>query len=212
MSHRLAVLLLGLALVSCASAEGGRFVEGQHYFPIRPPQPTASGERVEVVEVFSYLCIHCANLEPEVRKWKGRLPAHVAFSHMPAIFNDQLAMYGRAFYAAEALGILEASHQALFDAIHRDRRQFRSLEELAAFYAQFGVSEQQFLDAARSFAVETKLRRAREMAMRYGIDGTPSFVVHGKWRVTVGSAGSVEAFFELVDELIAREARPKATG
>jgi thiol:disulfide interchange protein DsbA len=210
MRHRLPILLLGLLLAACAGAENSRFVEGQHYFPIRPAQPTASGDKVEVVEVFSYLCIHCANLEPEVRKWKERLPGHAAFSHMPAIFNDLLAMYGRAFYAAEALGILEASHQPLFDAIHRDRRQFRSLEELAGFYAQFGVSEQQFLDAARSFAVETKLRRAREMGMRYGIDGTPSFVVNGKWRVTVGSAGSVEAFFELIDELIAREAGNKA--
>lgn len=210
MSHRFPALVLGLLLAGCVGAESGRFVEGQHYFPIRPPQPTASGEKVEVVELFSYLCIHCANLEPAVKDWKQRLPAHAAFSHMPAIFNDTLAMYGRAFYAAEALGILEASHQPLFDAIHRERRQFRSLEELAGFYAQFGVTEQQFLDAARSFAVETKLRRAREMGMRYGIDGTPTFVVNGKWRVTVGSAGSVEAFFELIDELIAREAGEKA--
>ncbi|GIX32402.1 MAG: thiol:disulfide interchange protein DsbA [Lysobacterales bacterium] len=209
MSRRLPVLVLGLLLSACAGAENARFVEGQHYFRINPPQPTASGNKVEVVELFSYLCIHCANLEPAVKDWKQRLPEHAAFSHMPAIFNDTLAMYGRAFYAAEALGILEASHQALFDALHRERRQFRSLEELAAFYAQFGVSEQQFLDAARSFAVETKLRRAREMGIRYGIDGTPTFVVNGKWRVTVGSAGGVEAFFELIDELIAREAKEK---
>lgn len=211
MIQRALLVLAGLLLASACSAQtGSRFSEGQHYFLITPAQPTASGNRIEVVELFSYLCVHCANLEPRLRDWKANMPAEAQFSHMPAIFNNDLAALARAFYAAEVLGILDASHPALFRAIHIDRKPLRGMEDLARFYSDFGVTEAQFLDAAKSFAVETKVNRARQMGMRYQIDGTPTVVIAGKYRATITSAGGVDELFELIEELVAREAAAKA--
>lgn len=213
MTQRLLLTLAGLLFATACSAQtDSRFVEGQHYFPINPAQPTASGNRVEVVELFSYLCVHCASLEPKLREWKSRMPAEAQFSHMPAIFNNDLATLARAFYAAEVLGILDQSHPALFNAIHVERKPIRGLQDLARFHSQFGVTEQQFLDAAQSFAVETKVNRARQMGMRYQIDGTPTVVVAGKYRATVASAGGFDQLFELIEHLVAREAAARAAG
>ena len=75
-------------------------------------------------------------------------------------------------YAGEVLGIVEKAHQDLFDGIHV-RRDVRNLEDISKIFAKYGKTEQQFLDATKSFAVEMKLNRAKQMVPRFQIDGTP---------------------------------------
>lgn len=200
-----------LALVSVtACAQGGveTYQAGTHYFPIDPPQPTSSGDKVEVVEVFSYACIHCAHFEPHVQAWKQKMPAAVSFSYLPAVFNASWETMARAYYAAEVLGVADKAHQDLFDGIHV-RRDVRNLEDIAKIYAKHGKTEQQFLDATKSFAVEMKINRAKQMVPRYGVDGTPTVVVAGKYRVTGGSAGGMDKIFDVVNFLVAKEAAAK---
>ena len=55
---------------------------------IRPAQPTRSSDKVEVLEVFFYGCIHCYNLEPFVKQWLENMPEDVEFYRMPVIFRD----------------------------------------------------------------------------------------------------------------------------
>lgn len=200
-----------LALVSVtACAQGGveAYQAGTHYFPIDPPQPTSSGDKVEVVEVFSYACIHCAHFEPHVQAWKQKMPAAASFSYLPAVFNASWETMARAYYAAEVLGVADRAHQDLFDGIHV-RRDVRNLEDIAKIYAKHGKTEQQFLDATKSFAVEMKINRAKQMVPRYGVDGTPTVIVAGKYRVTGGSAGGMEKIFDVVNFLVAKEAAAK---
>jgi thiol:disulfide interchange protein DsbA len=200
-----------LALVSmsaCAQAGAEPYQSGTHYFPIDPPQPTSAGDKVEVVEIFSYACIHCAHFEPHVQAWKSKMPANAAFSYLPAIFNPSWETMARAYYAGEVLGIADKAHQDLFDGIHV-RRDVRNLEDIAKIYAKHGKTEQQFLDATKSFAVEMKVNRAKQMVPRYGVDGTPTVVVAGKYRVTGGSAGGLDKVFDVVNFLVAKEAAAK---
>ena len=103
---------------------------------------------------------------------------------MPAVFKPSWEPFARAYYTAESLGVLDKTHQALFDALHRDHLPMRTIDDLATFYAQHGVDKAKFLAASNSFEVESKLARARDIVMADGVDGTPSIVVNGKYRVT----------------------------
>lgn len=219
MLKHLGLLLAGLLLVSAgAKAEtaaqpaAAEWVAGKNYFVIDPPQPTASGDKVEVLEVFSYACSHCAHFQPYAEQLKESLPRYASFGYMPAIFNAQWEPFARAYYTAQSLGVLDKTHQALFDALHRDHVPLRSIDDLAGFYAQHGVERAKFLAASGSFEVESKLSRARELVRKFGVDGTPSVVVAGKYRVTAQSAGGYPKLIELVDYLAAMEhgAAPKA--
>ena len=206
LTRLLATAAFALASVSAFAQAGVEpFQAGVHYFPVDPPQPTSSGDKVEVVEVFSYACIHCAHFEPHVQAWKQKKPAAAAFSYLPAVFNASWETMARAYYAGEVLGIAEKAHQDLFDGIHV-RRDVRNLEDIAKIYAKYGKTEQQFLDATKSFAVEMKINRAKQMVPRYGVDGTPTVIVAGKYRVTGGSAGGMEKIFDVVNFLVAKEA------
>jgi thiol:disulfide interchange protein DsbA len=206
LTRLLAAAAFALVSVS-ACAQGGveQYQAGTHYFPIDPPQPTSSGDKVEVVEVFSYACIHCAHFEPHVKAWKEKMPAEASFSYLPAVFNASWETMARAYYAGEVLGVADKAHQDLFDGIHV-RRDVRNLEDIAKIYAKYGKTEQQFLDATKSFAVEMKINRAKQMVPRYGVDGTPTVVVAGKYRVTGGSAGGMDKMFDVVNFLVAKEA------
>ena len=93
----LAAAAFALVSVSaCAQVGVEPYQAGTHYFPIDPPQPTSSGDKVEVVEVFSYACIHCAHFEPQVQAWKQKMPAAASFSYLPAIFNSSWEIFARA--------------------------------------------------------------------------------------------------------------------
>ena len=205
------VLLAALAALAAPAALAQGLLEkyqaGTHYYPIQPAQAvTAPKGKVEVLEVFSYACIHCAHFQAKVDAWKKTMPANASFALLPAAWNPTWEMVARAYYASEALGILDKTHDAFFNAIFIDKVPFASLQDVANWYTKFGVTEQAFLDAANSFTTNTKIQRGKQMVPRYGVDGTPSIVVAGKYRVTGESAGGYDNVFDVVNFLVAKEA------
>lgn len=208
----LASLLFAATAVAADPAAPGKtdWVAGTNYFLIDPPQPTASGDKVEVLEIFSYACPHCAHFQPYAEQLKASLPAQAQFDYMPAIFSPQWEPFARAYYTAKSLGVLAQTHQALFDALHRDHIPMGTIDELANFYAQHGVAKAKFLSESASFEVESKLARARDIVKNDGIDGTPSIVVDGKYRVTAASAGGYPQLIELVDWLVNKQVAERA--
>lgn len=216
MLKHVGILLAGLFATSMAFAAdnaetpAAAHEAGKNYFVIDPPQSTATGDKVEVLEVFSYACPHCAHFQPYAEQIKQSLPAGAVFNYMPAVFNPTWEPYARAYYTAESLGILDLTHQPMFDALHRDHLPMRTIEDLATFYTQHGVDKAKFLAASSSFEVESKLTRSRELVKAFGVDGTPSIVVNGKYRMTGQSAGGYPQLVELVNFLVKQELDAKS--
>jgi thiol:disulfide interchange protein DsbA len=169
-------------------------------------QPTAG--KIEVAEVFGYTCPHCAHFEPEFQAWKQRQPADVSVIQVPAAFGGYWLPYARAFFTAEALGVLPQSHDAMFNAIHVQRtlpvNPNVTAEQIAPFYAQYGVDAKRFADTFNSFGVDAKINRAKQFAVKAKIEGTPSLVVNGKYTVSVDQQGFGK-MLDTVDWLVARE-------
>jgi len=160
-------------------------VVGQDYFLIEPAQPVTTGNKIEVLEIFSYACPHCAHFQPYAEELKSKLPANAQFGLLPAVFQPMWEPFARGFYAAKSLGLIEKTHQALFDALHRDHQPLHTLEDLAnLFYAKYGADSGTFLSTATSFVVEGELERGNDLVRAYHIDGTPSIVINGKYRIT----------------------------
>ena len=197
-------LLLALAAGGAAAAE---FVEGKHYFAISPAATlgTPTPGKVEVVEVFSYACGACASFQPEVDKWRAKAPAGAAFYYVPAAWSSNWEAFARAYYAADAMGILLRSHRALFKAIHNDRLPIRTVDDIANWYTKFGVTKEQFLAAYGSKETDAKIAKAKALVPGWKVDSTPSLVVAGKWRITGASAGGPAQMFAIVDHLVAQE-------
>jgi len=186
-SLRLVTLLAGLLLASACTATGSSesapYTEGTEYVTIPGPAHRYSDEgKVEVVEVFSYGCIHCAHFAAIAEQMRKQLPKDVVFKLVPAAFNDQWLPYARAFYAAKKLGVQEQTHMALFQAKFGDNYPISTLDELADFYAQHGVKREDFMRIATSDEVTAQIRKDSQLLQQWQIDGTPTVVVNGKYR------------------------------
>ena len=201
------MLVAGLLMAGSVFAEStATFTEGKEYKLIKPPQATTTGDKVEVVELFWYGCPHCYSFEPFVKKWLPNKPANVEFVRLPAVLNPRWEVHARAFYTAQALGVEDKIHTALFDAMHKDKKRFNDEAALADFFVEQGVDREAFKKTFDSFSVVTKVNRARALTRRYGISGVPSVVINGKYRTSAQDAGSYPNILKVVDFLAAREA------
>lgn len=198
-------LALSLALGTLAGIAPTAW--GAEYEPISPPQPTANADKVEIVELFWYECPHCYRLLPAMERWLQDKPENVEFVRMPAILIGSWALHARAYYTAELLGVVDKIHRPLFDAIHAERRDLKSEQAIEAFFGEYGVDAETFKKTWRSFAVETKVRKARVMTQRYGISGTPAVIINGKYRTDGVMTGNFANMLRVINELIAKESK-----
>lgn len=176
-----------LALVaSVAAAPAPAPVAGTDYVLIDGGQPYAPIKgKVEIAEVFGYWCPHCAEFEPELSSWTRRLPADVHLTLVPAVFTEGDVL-ARAYFAAEHFGILPRVHDAIFQAIHADGTLPRnpSVDEMADWFGQHGLEARKARAYMLSPAVDARLEAARQFALRSGVEGTPTLIVNGRYRIT----------------------------
>jgi thiol:disulfide interchange protein DsbA len=179
------------------------YQEGLHYFLINQAPAVTDGE-MELVEAFSYLCTHCNTFEPYIDNWKRRKPAHVGFSRIPVVFGrNSWELYARGYVTAKMLNLPEEAHAALMERLWKEKKIIRNMDELAAFYSQFGVEKDRFISTSKSFAVDSKIRKDQMLVKEYGITGTPSLVLNGKYRIAGNAAvPSFEVMLDIVDYLI----------
>lgn len=191
---------------------GPALVPGTDYVLIPGGQPFDPLDgKIEVVEVFGYVCPACNAFQSSVRAWKARLPADVRVTYVPAMFGSDWIPYAHAFYAAESLGLVDKTHDAVYEAIHAKdslpgEGEKPTAEPIAAFYSQYGVTAEQFTNAMNSFAINGKLNKARQFAIRSQITGTPSLIVNGKYLV---KGRSWDDMLRIADHLIAQERAAK---
>ncbi len=197
------LVLLPLSAAAQAPTEAPRL--GVDYVVLQAPQPTWGQGKIEVVEVFGYTCGHCANFQPQVNAWKKRLGSDVRFAYVPGVFGGMWDNFARAYFAAEAMAVLDKTHDAMFKAVHLEHK-FRTgaLEEIADVYGSLGVNRDSFLSTMNSFSVNAKLSRAKQFSLRTGVAGTPTLVVAGKYRVVVNERG-FDGLMATTEWLVAKE-------
>ena len=202
----LLALLFAMSLAIQPIAFAEQYEEGVHYERVVPAQPTTTMNKVEVLEIFWYGCPHCFRFEPYVERWLRKQPKNAQFVRLPGIFRPSWENHARAYYTAELLGVMDKVHKPLFNAIHLQKKKMDNEEVLRDFFSEHGeVDKADFIKTFRSFAVETRLRRAKTMTNRYGIDGVPAVIVNGKYRISARTAGSNAEMLKVINFLVKKE-------
>ena len=188
-------LLSWLAMSVLLTAPAARAVElyqaGRHYIELPSPQPTETGDKIEVREFFWYGCPHCYVLEPPLAAYVKKLPANTAFVRTPGVAPSWLVQ-AQAFYTFEVLGVTEKLHAAFFDAWHGKGRRLTDEASIAAFAAEHGVDQAKFRQAFNSFAVRTRVERAKQQNIRFMVDSVPMLAVDGRYLTSPVMAGGQE--------------------
>lgn len=196
--------------------QGPAPVAGTDYEEIaggQPYQPLAG--KIEVVEVFGYVCPACASFHPIVSEWEKKLPSDVHFTYVPAPFGAEWNPYAKSYYAAESMGLVDRTHDALITAIHVQNSMpgegdTPDEQKIADFYAGYGANAAQFLATMNSFAVASSIARGKQFMVRSGVSSTPTLVINGKYRITGGRGWGDKV--RIADHLIAMERAAAAGG
>lgn len=184
-------ILAALALLATPATAQQAFVEGTHYTTIPGASATPSKQ---IEEFFAYHCPHCYHMLPRMQELRQKLPQGTAYIRVPAFWNSRMEMGARAYYTAQALGVVDQTHRALFDEIHRKKKDpLKDARSLEQFYAQQGLDGASTRKALNSFQVQTATKRAQQRMREVGLKGPPTFVVNGKYVVAGNQAVSPDA-------------------
>lgn len=209
LARSLAALALSLPLawaMTNAAAETAAQA-GKDYAVITPTQPTESRGKVEVIEFFAYTCPHCFDLEPELSAWARKLPKNVVLKRQPVVFSDSWEPMARAYFALEALGLLDKLHADVFNALHVEDQKLTEAETFFDWGAKYGIDRAALKAAYQSFTVSAKVARAKQLQRAYKLTGVPSITVNGKYLTTASMTGGNAQTLAVVDALIRKESK-----
>lgn len=203
---------LGKDIVLAANSTGApvktdwKYQEDKHFSTLTTAQGTSSSPgKIEVAEVFWYGCPHCYHLEPLLADWVKKLPADVSFVRIPVMWNPTNELHGRVYYTAEALGKADLITLAMFKAIHVENRPMTDEKDVQQLFEQNGVSAADFNKTFRSFSVDSQLKRAKDLTLKYRVQGVPLLVINGKYTTSGPEIHSQQDMLAVTEELIQRE-------
>jgi thiol:disulfide interchange protein DsbA len=93
----------------------------------------------------------------------------------------------------------------MFEAIHEKKARMRKPADIAELAASIGLDKDKFLKTMKSFAVETRLKRAVQLAKSAGITGVPAIIVNGKYRTGAQLAGGNAGIINVINQTVAME-------
>jgi len=192
---------------SGAFAQGGRFEEGVDYITLDKRVPADVGQgKIEVIEFFWYSCPHCNAFEPRFESWIKNAPKDLIIKRAPVRFRDDFEAQQRMYYVLEALNKVDALHAQVFKAIHVDRLNLTTSENLANWAMSHGIDKNKFMETFNSFGVATQAKRAAQLQEAFKVQGVPALGIAGRFYTDGSLAGTMDRALQVV-EFLAGEVR-----
>ena len=179
-------------------------VQAEAWQTIAKPQIPQQSDTVEVIEFFWYGCGHCYSLEEPLYDWEQNKPDHVELKRIPAVLGKNWLPHAKAYYVAEALGISDTFHKALFDAIHKEKKTLTDDKEIIDFFVQQGADRSEVKQWYETEEVDKKVKQAYLLGKQFLLTGVPAIVVHGQYLTSARLAGSNENLLRTVDDLVVK--------
>ncbi|RIX47418.1 MAG: thiol:disulfide interchange protein DsbA/DsbL [Rhodocyclales bacterium GT-UBC] len=199
-----ALFALGAAMALPVSAQ----VSGRDYTAIMPVQPTDDPAKIEVLEFFSYGCPHCNDFNPLLSAWVAKQQGDVVVKKVPVTFGRAAwTNIAKLFYTLEVTGDAVRLESDIFKAIHVERANLFDEKSMLDWVVKKGVDGKKFSDTYNSFGVNSKVKRAEQMAQAFKITGVPALAVEG--RFLVGGKDFNDAL-AITDGLIAKVRNEKS--
>jgi len=192
-------ILIVLSSVSMLQAATRPLVNGDDYEVMG-----AKGTKDrQVLEFFSYACGACYTMESFVTQFKKN-NSDIKIIPVPTdLGHPQWKIYVKAYYLGELLNVLDKSHAKIFHKIHVEKRQITSDSALKQFFVDLGVDSDKYDKAEKSFTLNAKIRKAKQLNKKFRISGTPTFVANQRYKLNNKNLKSTEMIEKALKDLSA---------
>ena len=181
----------------------GPAVEGEDYTLLDTPLTNQQRDSIEVIEYFSYRCIHCKNFEPFLEDWLVEIPENVNFARQHVVFSTSDELFARTHLALKQSPNYSSLHNRLFSAVHDRQKQFTDLEDITSYLEDYDLDPNEFNRSFTSTRTDRRLTNNRSRQARSQLTATPSLLISGKYLISMKN-GQPRAL-EVASELIERE-------
>ena len=178
--------------------------EGKDFVRLTAPLPLAHGDKIEVLEFFSYGGTHSQEFEPYVSAWRAMLPVDVEFHRVPVLFASRWLELAKVFYTLEALDMERALSSDVFFAIHHDGLPLFKEQAFLDWAVRKGLDRAKVAELYNASTTTDKVNEARSLAQAYNVQVVPMIVVDGKFATNYERARTHSHFLTVLDQLIAR--------
>jgi len=141
----------------------------------------AQTDHIEVVEFFSYKCIHCQRLETRLQQFEANLPENVSFSRIHVAFNLQAQRLAKLHVALQLSDALDQNHDRIFQEAAKNNNTFNSLTRISDFLDGHGITKTRFENLYQGDRVRRLVEQNDDKLRRASILGTPSLLVANKY-------------------------------
>ena len=205
-------LAIAFAAAFAFAGHASAQAEGKEFLRFKVAHPVETGKKIEVIEFFSYGCPHCADLEPHMQAWMKTLPPDVQFRRVPVAFFAPWENLAKVYYTLESLGEEHRLSPDVFQAIHGARNNLATEQRFFDWAATKGLDRKKVEDTYRSFGVNGKVARAKQIAQAYNVQSVPLVIVDGKFQASSDRAGGHSELPNAIDAAVAkaRAERPKS--
>ena len=189
-------------LLACAIVPAHALTEGVDYEKMPVEVEPVQEDKIEVTEFFAYWCPHCADLEPVISKHVRTFASDTVLRKEHIIWDEGRDFnFARLYAAAKQSGLEHQVTPAVFEAVVRQRINLGQTDTLSKWAnAQTRFDGKKLISAFESFGSQTQAKQMGELTAKYGIDGTPTVVVGGKYRVLFKNG--YESGMKTIDELV----------
>jgi len=141
------------------------------------PVKGAAKAAVTIVEFSDFECPFCAQVQDTLKQIMERYGGEVrlVFKHLPSEGHRHSLAAARAAYCAGQQDRFWQFHDALFASSHK-----LSPEVFSEIGVRLGLGREKFTACLSDEASRTAVVKDIELARRYRIDSTPSFLINGK--------------------------------
>ncbi len=158
----------------------------------------------ELYEFFSYACGACYTMENYVNQFKKANPETKVIPVPTDLGHTQWRIYIKAYYLGELLGVLDESHQKIFHRVNIEKKHLINDDDLKTFFVGLGVAPEKFDAANKSFSLDAKIRKAKQLVKTYRISSTPTFVVNQKYKLNNRALETTDMIDKAIKELSAK--------
>lgn len=198
--------LMAVAGVALGPTGAWALTEGKDYVTLPKKAPvTAPPPQIELIEFFSYGCVHCMHFEPQFENWAAKAPKDVVVRREHVGFNAAFEPLQRLFYALEAIGETNKVHSKLFVALQKENIRLDKEDVAIEWLAKQGVDKDKFKAAYKSFGVATRIKQVVALQEAYAVEGSPAFGIAGKYYTDSARTSGFVGMLQVADDLIAKE-------
>lgn len=199
---KIAVLLTSLTLLISSWAQAA--VEGTDYTVLKQSIPQQHNDKVEVLEFFSYSCVHCYALDPIILKQSKTFAKDTYLRSEHVVWAPSYFNLARIAAAVNATGTRYQANPIIFNAMFRQQIDLSNPSTFKSWAAkQTGFDGKKVLEAYNSANSTAQAKYMQALSKKYNINGTPTVIVGGKYKLEFPQ-GDFQQGMKTLNDLIAK--------